>query len=108
MWIQDSISLAGELHQIFEPINIRYCVSDCVAISIHGEPCSTRDLDLVIEITPNQIGSLVKALEASGHYCPAGAVEDLQHGYGNMLNITHTETIANADIYISDNSPFAF
>ncbi|MDB9308942.1 hypothetical protein PN471_09880 [Aphanizomenon sp. CS-733/32] len=107
MWIQDSISLAGELHQIFESINIDYYVSGGVASSIHGEPRSTRDLDLVIEISQNQIDLLVKTLEASGYYCPAGAVEDLQRGLGNILNITHTETIANADIYITDNSPFA-
>jgi hypothetical protein len=107
MWIQDSISLAGELHQIFESINLDYYVSGGVASSIHGEPRSTRDLDLVIEVKPNQIDLLVKTLETSGYYCPAGAVEDLQRGYGNMLNITHTETIANADIYVNDNSPFA-
>ncbi|QYX30098.1 hypothetical protein [Sphaerospermopsis torques-reginae] len=107
MWIQDSISLAGELHQIFASINISYYVSGGVASSIHGEPRSTRDLDLVIEINQNQIDLLVETLEASGYYCPAGAVEDVQRGYGNMLNITHTETIANADIYITDNSPFA-
>ena len=107
MWIQDSISLAGELHQIFESINIDYYVSEGVASSIHGEPRSTRDLDLVIEVKPNQIDLLVKTLEASGYYCPAGAVEDLHCGLGNMLNITHTETIANADIYIKDNSPYS-
>ena len=107
MWIQDSISLAGELHQIFESINIDYYVSEGVASSIHGEPRSTRDLDLVIEVKPNQIDLLVKTLEASGYYCPAGVVEDLHCGLGNMLNITHTETIANADIYIKDNSPYS-
>ena len=100
MWIQDSISLAGELHQIFESINIDYYVNQGVASSIHGEPRSTRDLDLVIEIKLNQIDLLVKTLEAAGYYCLASAVEYLQNGYGNMLNITHTETIANADIYI--------
>jgi hypothetical protein len=62
---------------------------------------------LVIEINQNQIDLLVETLEASGYYCPAGAVEDLQRGYGNILNITHPETIANADIYITDNSHFA-
>lgn len=107
MWIQDSISLAGELHRIFESINIFYYVSGGVASSIHGEPRSTRDLDLVIQVNQNQILLLVTTLEASGYYCPAGAVEDLHRGCGNMLNITHTETIANADIYITDNSPFA-
>ncbi|AFY34970.1 hypothetical protein [Calothrix sp. PCC 7507] len=107
MWIQDSITLAGELHQIFESINIPYYVSGGVASSIHGEPRSTRDLDLVIEIPPNQIDLLVTTLETAGYYCPAGAVADLQQGQERMLNITHTETIANADLYIADVTPFA-
>jgi hypothetical protein len=107
MWIQDSISLAGELHKIFDSMDISYYVSGGVASSIHGEPRSTRDLDLVIEVRPNEINSLVKTLEEAGYYCPAGAVINLQQGKERMLNITHTETIANADLYITDNSPFA-
>ncbi len=106
MWIQDSITLAGELHQIFESINISYYVSGGVASSIHGEPRSTRDLDLVIEVQVNQIDLLVTTLEAAGYYCPVGAVENLQRGQEQMLNITHTETIANADLYIADSTPF--
>jgi hypothetical protein len=107
MWIQDSISLAGELHQLFESINIPYYVSGGVASSIHGEPRSTRDLDLVISVQPDQIDLLVTTLETARYYCPAGAVEDLKRGFEQMLNITHTETIANADLYITDGSPFA-
>lgn len=43
----------------------------------------------------------------AGYYCPAGAVENLKQGRERMLNITHTETIANADLYLMDDSPFA-
>jgi hypothetical protein len=107
MWIQDSITLAAELHEILESVNIPYYVSGGVASSIHGEPRSTRDLDLIIEIQPDQIDLLVATLEAHGYYCPAGAVEDLQRGRERMLNITHTETIANADLYVTETSPFA-
>lgn len=107
MWVQDSITLAGELHQLFESINISYYVSGGIASSIHGEPRSTRDLDLVIEVQPEQIDLLVRTLETAGYYCPTGAVESLKRKQEQMLNITHTETIANADLYISDTSPYA-
>ncbi|MBE9050266.1 hypothetical protein IQ243_07555 [Nostocales cyanobacterium LEGE 11386] len=107
MWIQDSITLAAELHFIFESINIPYYVSGGVAASLHGEPRSTRDLDLVMEIQPDDIDVLVTTLEEAGYYCPSGAVEGLKQGHERMLNITHTETIANADLYITDVSPFA-
>lgn len=107
MWIQDSIALAAELHQILESQNIAYYVSGGVASSLHGEPRSTRDLDLVIEIQPSMLDLLVAILESALYYCPAGAVEGLKQGTERMLSITHTETIANADLYISDVSPFS-
>lgn len=107
IWIQDSIALAGELHSFLESVNIPYYVSGGVASSIHGEARSTRDLDLVIQAQVSQIDLLVTTLEAAGYYCPGGAVEDLKLGRERMLNITHTETIANADLYVTDNTPFA-
>jgi len=78
-----------------------------VASSIHGKPRSTRDLDLVIEIQLNQIDLLVSTLETSGYYFLYGGLEGIKLGRERMLNITHTEAIANADLYITDNSPFA-
>ena len=106
VWIQDSITSAGELHQILESVNIPYYVSGGVASSIHGEPRSTPNLDLVISNLTKTFW-LVTTLEAAGYYCPAGVVEDLQRGREGLLNITHTETIANADLYVTDTSAFA-
>ncbi|MEZ2322107.1 MAG: hypothetical protein ACBR15_24225 [Microcoleus sp.] len=107
MWIQDSIALAQQLHALLESINIPYYVGGGVASSIHGEARSTRDLDLAIQIPRQEIDLLVTTLENAGFYCPAGAVEELKQSRTQLLNITHTVTIANADIYIADNTPFA-
>jgi hypothetical protein len=107
MWIQDSIALAGSLHLLLESINVPYYVSGGVASSIHGEARSTRDLDLVIQIQVSQIDFLVQTLEAAGYYCPIGAVEDMKQEREKTLSITHMETIANADLIVMDNSPFA-
>jgi hypothetical protein len=107
MWIQDSIALAQQLHALLESINIPYYVGGGVASSIHGEARSTRDLDLAVQISRQEIDLLAIALENAGFYCLAGAVEDLKQYRSQLLNITHTETIANADIYIADNTHFA-
>jgi hypothetical protein len=65
-------------------------------------------LDLVIQIQVSQIDLLVQTLEVAGYYCPAGAVEDMKQEREKTLNITHMETIANADLIVMDNSsPFA-
>ena len=107
MWIQDSIALAGELHQILESVNILYYVSRGVASSIHGEARSTRDLDLVISLEVERVDIIVQTLESAGFYCPALSVENIKQGRERSLSITHTVTIANADLIIMDNSPFA-
>jgi hypothetical protein len=107
MWIQDSFALAGEIHQLLESVNIPYYVSGGVASSIYGEFRSTRDLDLVIEIQSEQIDLLVNTLQADGFYSRSGVVEGIKQGRERMLNVTHTETISNADLYVMDNSLFA-
>jgi hypothetical protein len=107
MWIQDSITLAQNFHQLLEPVGLTYYVTGGVASSIHGEARSTRDLDLVIEVQLGQIDALVTTLQAEGFYCPEGAVEEVKQLRSRILNITHTETIANADLYIMEPSPFA-
>jgi len=43
----------------------------------------------------------------TGYYFLYGGVEGIKLGREKMLNITHTEAIANADLYITDTSPFA-
>lgn len=102
-----ALNAKGELHQILESINILYYVSGGVASSIHGEARSTRDLDLVISLEVERVDIIVQTLETAGFYCPALAVENIKQGRERSLSITHIVTIANADLIIMDNSPFA-
>lgn len=106
LWIQDSIELAAQMHRIFESLTMPYYVTGGVASTAYGEPRTTRDLDLVVQINVAVIANLVAALEQQGFYCPAGAVEDIQRGVGKILNVIHTETLGNVDIAIAANTPF--
>ncbi|WP_088891270.1 hypothetical protein [Leptolyngbya ohadii] len=103
-WIQDSISLAGLLHRIFSELEVPYFITGGVASSTFGDPRSTRDLDIVMQIAPADITRLVQRLEAEGFYVPG--VEDVQSGRLSTLVITHMETIANADLVIAPINEF--
>ena len=50
LWIQDSIELAVQMHGIFESQSIPYYITGGVASTAYGEPRTTRDLDLVVQI----------------------------------------------------------
>ncbi|HEY9702882.1 MAG TPA: hypothetical protein V6C58_10570 [Allocoleopsis sp.] len=77
-WIQDSTTLAGQLHKILESLNLRYYITGGLAAIAYGEPRTTRDVDLVVEIDITQIEFLVQILAQEGFYVPG--VEDVLNG----------------------------
>ncbi|NJP12569.1 MAG: nucleotidyltransferase family protein [Leptolyngbyaceae cyanobacterium RU_5_1] len=103
-WIQDSTGLAALLHRIFAELNIPYYITGGVAAIAYGEPRTTRDVDIVLEINRDDIDELVKALEAAGFYVPG--VEDLKAGRMQTLGVTHIETISRADLVVSGKEAF--
>jgi hypothetical protein len=106
MWTQDPSEIARLLHPIFETLGIPYYITGGVAASVYGDPRTTRDLDLVIELNRNNISQLVEALETAGFYCPPGAVEDIQNGRGKVLSVTHMSLVLNADLVLNANTEF--
>lgn len=103
-WIQDSTALAVQLHTIFSALNISYYVTGGVASITYGEPRTTRDLDIVMAIVPDNIRQLVTELEGNGFYVPG--VEDVESGRMKTLGITHIESISRADLVIAGDEEF--
>jgi hypothetical protein len=103
-WVQDSITLAAQLHPIFESLEIPYYITGGVAAIAYGEPRTTQDLDVVLSIQRADISELVHALEKAGFYVPG--VEDVVSGRMQTLQITHIESIARADLVIAAGDEF--
>lgn len=106
MWAQDPSAIAQLLHPIFEQLNIRYYITGGVAAIAYGEPRTTQDIDLVIEVSSSAIDALVNALAQAGFYVPAGAVEEVRAGQGRVLSVTYIEQVLRADIVITSDTPF--
>lgn len=103
-WIQDSTGLAGLLHTIFNQLGISYYITGGLAAIAYGEPRTTRDVDIVLAISCDQIDGLVVVLEANGFYVPG--VEDVKTRRLQTLGVTHIETIARADLVIAGAGDF--
>jgi hypothetical protein len=63
----------GSMARRFEPVlqtlndaGVRYLVVGGVAVVLHGHLRTTADLDLVVELSPANLGRALEALEASG------------------------------------------
>ena len=104
IWIQDSTGLAATLHQVFTTLGVRYYITGGVAAIAYGEPRTTRDLDIVMDIAPTDVDRLVAALEPAGFYVPG--VEDVRSGRMITLGITHIASISRADLVLAQSTDF--
>ena len=104
-WIQNSAELAAQLHTVFEEANIPYYVTGGVAAIAYGDPRTTRDLDVVIQLPQSNVAQLQAALELAGFYV-AGA-DDVDSGRMKTLQITHMESISRADLILADSNTFS-
>lgn len=104
MWIQDPLEIAFLLHNLFKSIQVDYFITGGAAAILYGEPRTTRDLDVVIAIPPDRLDRAIACLERSGFY--VAGIEEVKTGRLNVLQVIHTDTIARADLMLSENTPF--
>jgi hypothetical protein len=87
------------------PLNahgIRYIITGSVAAMVYGEPRLTNDIDVVLEITPNDIRKLFAAFPEQDYYLPPREVieSELLRGSRGHFNIISQLSMLKADIYL--------
>lgn len=107
LMLEDPIWLIYQLITIFDSLNIPYYISGSVASSLQGEVRFTEDLDLAIEIQPEQVQLLINAL-SQDFYISEVAVDEAIRGITNSFNVIHLQTTEKADIFISRQTEFDF
>jgi hypothetical protein len=107
-WIQNSPELAVRLHGLFETLGIPYFIVGGVAAIAYGDPRTTRDLDVVVEVSAQNISALIAALEQAGFYVAGGGdSSDDSSVQPASLQLTHKDTIARADLMIARNDSYS-
>jgi hypothetical protein len=104
-WIQDSIQLAAELHDLFVSQGIIYYITGGVAAVAYGEPRTTQDLDVVIAVDRSHLQPIAETFERAGFY--VSGIDDAIAGKISSLQVTQMETISRADLMISNNTEYA-
>jgi hypothetical protein len=85
---------------------IGYMITGSLAAAVHGAGRATMDADLVVQVTPTQLGRLVDALEAPGRYLSREAAMDAL-AHESMFNVIDTETGWKADLIPCKARPFS-
>ena len=90
--------------EILNKNEIDYLVTGSVASILYGEPRLTHDIDLVLNLSDNQVDLFIAAFPSNQFYCPPKEVIkiELNRNLRGHLNIIHQETGYKADIYFRE------
>lgn len=88
-------------------LHIPYMVTGGVASVIYGEPRLTRDIDLVIELEPQDAGRFASLWPPADFYAPPVEVirEESRRPSHGHFNVSHHHTALRADVYLPGNDP---
>jgi hypothetical protein len=85
--------------------HIDYMVTGSIASSIQGEPRTTHDIDLLVNITYLAIPSLVNTFSPPDYYISESAIDDaIRHK--SMFNLLDTVDGDKIDFWVLTDSPF--
>ena len=91
--------------QTLEKQNIEYMVVGSVASIIYGEPRMTHDMDIVINITPQDALKIESSFLIEKYYCPPLEVIKAELTQRGQFNLIHHESGLKVDVMIRKNSP---
>lgn len=102
--LAEPTSVTLKVTDILESFEIRYLIGGSFASAIHGVARMTADVDLVVDLSLNQIDPLVRALEGE-FYLDAEAMRDAVRRR-QSFNLIHLATMFKVDIFVLKRRPF--
>ena len=102
--LSEPIQVTLKVITVFDRLGIPYLIGGSLASAVHGIVRATMDADLVAEIKPEQVLSLVASLE-SEFYIDAEMILDAIQ-YTSSFNLIHLETMFKVDVFLLKQRPF--
>lgn len=96
----------GRLVSHLDAAHVSHMVAGSVASSVHGEPRSTQDIDLVVDPSPSALACLVRTLLAADFYVSEDAAI-LALKARRQFNVIDLETGWKADLIVRKDRPFS-
>ena len=91
---------------VLEKLHISYAVVGSYASSAWGEPRMTRDIDVVIELSGDQVAAICDAFPAAQFYVSRVAAQEAVQ-YGRQFNVIHPSSGNKVDFIVVGKSDWS-
>lgn len=102
--LPDPLLVALEVGSILERLDLPYLVAGSLVSSLHGEPRSTNDVDLVVDLPQGRVSALLDLL-GDRYYVDADAVRAAARA-GGAVNLVHYATAVKVDLFVAGADAF--
>lgn len=101
--LPDPVAVAGMIGRQLEKLGVPYVVGGSFASSLHGEPRSTNDVDIVADLDEPTVRLFVHSL-GEDFYADASVATEAVRAAGSF-NIVHIESAVKVDIFVAGSDP---
>ena len=100
----NEIDIVRDISQRFEQARIPYMLTGSMAMNYYAQPRMTRDIDIVIAITPEDVGR-ISALFRPDYYVSEQNIRD-SLAHESIFNLIHQESVIKVDCIIRKSSEY--
>lgn len=103
------MTLEAFLHRVLElleAVGIPYMLTGSIAVAYHGDPRATRDLDVVIVPSPDELDRMLDRLEGEGFYVSRETAHEALRRRG-QFNAIDPESGWKVDLIVRRDRPFS-
>jgi hypothetical protein len=102
--VDDPIEVAADSGRRLDAIGVDWVIGGSIASSVHGEPRSTQDVDMVVDLLAQHVTPFEKAMRRD-YYVDA---EAMRHAVtaGESFNAVHFASAIKIDFFVAGDDPF--
>jgi len=102
--MQPELDILRDVTKRFDEAGIQYMLTGSFALNYYAKPRMTRDIDIVVALTPKDADSVVALFEGD-YYVPRNAVVRAIANQ-TLFNIIHSESIFKVDCIVRKNTEY--
>ena len=90
-----------------EGCRVPYMIAGSVAAMLYGEPRLTNDMDVVVELAPEQVEPLLALFQGDDYDAPSAEFARAIVATGGAFNIVHVASASKVDLIVRRHNEFA-
>jgi hypothetical protein len=102
--MQNELDIVRDVSLRLEQGSLAYMLTGSMAMNYYAQPRMTRDIDLVVALTPQDIDKVVR-LFTPDYYISRDAVSS-SITHESLFNLVHQESVIKVDCIIRKNTPY--